>query len=98
MWDREIIAMVIAVLVGLLLFAGGVCWLASVCDAISIGADIEAVTVIRASIVIGESEDVVGQVADINRSIAKYQRWDSIPIIGIFVSNRWQRIEPIALR
>ena len=88
--------LLVIVLLCIVLIAG-TAWLVSVCEAFSITADIEAVVAIDASIVIGESEDVIGQVADINRKIAKYQLWDGVPIIGIFVSNRWQHIEPIKL-
>jgi Flp pilus assembly protein CpaB len=40
---------------------------------------------------VAESEDVIGQVTQANQEIARWQRWNSVPLINLLVSDGWDR-------
>jgi len=46
---------------------------------------------------VAESEDVIGQVTEVNRAIASMRRWNRVPVVQIVVPNGWDRIGLIEL-
>lgn len=94
--DLRDVGLLIGSIVGgaaLLLFA-----IASIGSRITFPADVADIESLRASaanVDPQQAEDVIGQVVEVNRSIAANRAWNKVPIISITVPNGWDNVEPI---
>lgn len=61
-------------------------------------AEIEQLRSDAAKIDTNSSEDVAGQVAEVNRKIASMQKYNKLWYSALLVPNEWENIEPISIR
>ena len=64
-------------------------------EVIKMAAQIEQLRDDSKNIVLATSEDVVGQVTEMNRVIKSSQKFNSIPVIQLYIPNDWDKIKII---
>jgi len=70
----------------------------AICNRIEFGPQISEIESLRANaanVDPQQAEDVIGQVVEINRTIASNRAWNKVPFICILVPNGWDKVEPI---
>ena len=69
----------------------------NVSDFISTRAEIEQLRSDVVQVNASQSEDVIGQVTQLNQKIARWRMWNSVPVVCVFVPNGWDTLAPIEI-